>query len=144
MRYKLNYSFHAINRREENIIVTSIMALKRELRMSDRNKICISLLVVSLMTLIILENMYSESYSKETIKQQVSEKIEVALQSANNHFQEDDDECGNDQDFENKNDQLDQYLANRRKCLLKYCGDVCKTKSGANEGISSRIEFSYC
>ena len=83
-----------------------------------------------------LENMYSESYSKETIKQQVSEKIEVALQSANNHFQEDDDECGNDQDFENKNDQLDQYLANRRKCLLKYCGDVCKTKSGANEGIS--------
>ena len=66
------------------------MALKRELRMSNRNKICISLLVVSLMTLIILENMYSESYSKETIKQQVSEKIEVALQSANNYFQEDD------------------------------------------------------
>ena len=136
MRYKLNYSFHAINRREENIIVTSIMALKRELRMSNRNKICISLLVVSLMTLIILENMYSESYSKENIKQQVSEKIEVARQSPNNYSQEDDDECGNDQDFENRNDQLDQYLANRRKCLLKYCGDVCKTKSGANEGIS--------
>ena len=136
MRYKLNYSFHAINRREENIIVTSIMALKRELRMSGRNKICILLLVVSLMTLIILENMYSESYSKENIKQQVSEKVEVARQSANNYSQEDDDECGNDQDFENRNDQLDQYLANRKKCLLKYCGDVCKTKSGANEGIS--------
>ena len=119
------------------------MALKREIRMSDRNKKCVSLLVIFLMTVITSEYTYSESYSKEAIKQQVSEKIEVALQSENNYFQETDDECGNDQDFQNKNDQLDQYLANRKKCLLKYCGDVCKTKSGADKGISLRIEFSY-
>ena len=120
-----------------------IRALKRELRMSDRNKKCVLLLVISLMTVIILEYTYSESYCKEARKQQVSENIEVALQSENNYFQETDDECENDQDFENRNGQLEQYLANRRKCLLKYCGDVCKTKSGADKGISLRIEFSY-
>ena len=119
------------------------MTLKRELRMSDRNKKCVLLLVISLMTVIILEYTYSESYCKEARKQQVSENIEVALQSENNYFKETDDECENDQDFENRNGQLEQYLANRRKCLLKYCGDVCKTKSGADKGISLRIEFSY-
>ena len=135
------------------------MVLRRELRMSNKNKKCVLALVISLMTLVILQRIninepvssesmedldytYSESYIKETIKQQIRERIEVALQSANNYFQED-DECESDQDFENKNDQLDQYLTNRKKCLLKYCGDVCKTKSGADKGISLRIEFSY-
>ena len=122
-------------RREENIDVMCIMALKREVRMSDRNKKCILLLVISLMAIIILENKYSEFYSKKTIKQQVKEKTELPLQSANNYFHEDDDECGNDQDFK-RNDQLDQYLANRKQCLLKYCGDVCKTNFGSNKGIS--------
>ena len=127
------------------------MVLRRELRMSDRNKKCILLIVISLITLVILQRFitnepvssksmedldytYSESDIKETIKQQVREKIEAALQSANNYFQED-DECGSDQDFENRNDQLDQYLTNRRQCLLKYCGHVCKTKDGVNKGI---------
>ena len=135
------------------------MVLRRELRMSNKNKKCVLALVISLMTLVILQRItinepvssesmedldytYSESYIKETIKQQVREKIEAALQSANNYFQED-DECGSDQDFENRNDQLDQYLTNRKKCLLKYCGDVCKTKDGANKGIPWTFEFSY-
>ena len=112
------------------------MAMKRELRMSDRNKKCVLLLVISLMTVIILEYTYSESYCKEARKQQVSENIEVALQSENNYFQETDDECGNDQDFQNRIDKLDQYLANRKQCILKYCGDVCKTNFGSNKGIS--------
>ena len=135
------------------------MALRRELRMSDKNKKCILVLVISLMTLVIIQRftinepvsfksmddlnyMYSESYIKETIKQRVREKIDAALQSANNYFQ-DDDECGSDQDFENRKDQLDQYLTHRKKCLLKYCGAVCKTKDGANKGISLTFELSY-
>ena len=106
------------------------MALKRELRISDKNKKCIVVLVISLMTLVIVQHFtinepassksmeeldytYSKSYIKETIKQQVREKIEAALQTTNNHFQED-DECGSDQDLENRNDQLDQYLTNRK------------------------------
>ena len=72
------------------------MALRRELRMSDKNKKCILVLVISLMTLVILQRItinepvssesmddldytYSESYIKETIKQQVREKIEAAF-----------------------------------------------------------------
>ena len=125
-----------VSRRQENIIVTCIMALKRESTISDRNKKCILLLVIYLMTLIILEYTYSESYTTETAKQQVRENIGVTLQSTNNYFQVDDDECGNDQNFENTNDQLDQYLANRKQCLLKYCGDVCKTNFGSKKGIS--------
>ena len=135
------------------------MALRRDLRMSDKNKKCILVLVISLMTLVILQRItineplssesmedvdytYSESYIKETIKQQVREKIEAALQSANNYFQED-DECESDQDFENRNDQLDQYMTHRKKCLLKYCGAVCKTKDGAHKGIFLTFELSY-
>ena len=135
------------------------MVLRRELRMSDRNKKCILLIVISLITLVILQRFitnepvssksmedldytYSESDIKETIKQQVREKIEAALQSANSYFQENDD-CGSDQDFESINDQLDQYLTNRKQCLLKYCGDVCKTKDYAKKGIFLNFEFSY-
>ena len=135
------------------------MALRRELRMSDKNKKCILTLLISLMTLLILQHLtisepvssksmedldytYSESDIKETIKQQVREKIEAALQSANSYFQANDD-CGSDQDFESINDQLDQYLTNRKQCLLKYCGDVCKTKDYAKKGIFVTFEFSY-
>ena len=106
------------------------MALRRESKMSDKYKKCILVLVISLMTLVIIQRftinepvsfksmddlnyMYSESYIKETIKQRVREKIDAALQSANNYFQ-DDDECGSDQDFENRNDQLDQYMTHRK------------------------------
>ena len=135
------------------------MALRRELRMSDKNKKCILTLFISLMTLLILQHLtisepvssksmedldytYSESDIKETIKQQVREKIEAALQSANSYFQANDD-CGSDQDFESINDQLDQYLTNRKQCLLKYCGDVCKTNDYAKKGIFLTFEFSY-
>ena len=37
------------------------------------------------------------------------------------------DDCESDFTGENTEQRMDEYLKHRKQCLLKYCGDVCKT-----------------
>ena len=47
---------------------------------------------------------------------------------------EDDDGCENDYTGENTEQRMDEYLKHRKQCLLKYCGDVCKTRAESGGG----------
>merc|ERR1712018_1090600 len=38
------------------------------------------------------------------------------------------DDCESDFTGENTEQRMDEYLKHRKQCLLKYCGDVCKTR----------------
>ena len=128
------------------------MAFRRELRMNDKNKKCGIALVVSFVTLIILQ--YSSSFIpsdtksrenldwnqdiKARIKEQIKEKAESMINSARaiDDFFHEDDGCETDQSLENKNNVMEEYLVNRKHCLLKYCGDVCINDVFSCIGIS--------
>lgn len=128
------------------------MALRREFRMSDKNKKYAIVILFGLLTVAVLQYFstnepkleanltanldytYTDSDIKDMIKQQVKEKVEAMINSAKaitNYFNNED---GCESDPENADNVLEKYLINRKKCLLKYCGDVCKTKEEFNQG----------
>ena len=132
------------------------MVLRSKLRINDKNKKYAIALAISLTTLLLLQYFstnesanskgtgdldytYSESDIKEMIKQQIKDKAEEIFQSAkalSNYFHEEED-CEDDQNYETENNALDLYLDTRKKCLLKYCGNVCETEDGENRGMFS-------
>ena len=127
------------------------MAFRRELRMSDKNKKCGIALVVLILTLVLLQYFSSNAPSntnsrenldwsrdiKKMLKEQVKEKAESMINSAKaiEDFFHEDDGCESDQNQENKNNVMEEYLVNRKRCLLKYCGDVCRTKQESSRGM---------
>ena len=44
------------------------------------------------------------------------------------------DDCESDFAGENTEQRMDEYLKHRKQCLLKYCGDVCKTRQESGGG----------
>ena len=54
---------------------------------------------------------------------------------------EDDDGYENDYSGENTDQRMDEYLKHRKQCLLKYCGDVCKTRAESGGGKNLKIIF---
>ena len=45
------------------------------------------------------------------------------------------DGCESDFVGEFTNQRMDEYLKHRRECILKYCGDVCKTRAESGGGM---------
>ena len=45
-----------------------------------------------------------------------------------------DDDCESDFVGEYSEQRMDEYIKHRKNCLLKYCGDVCKTRHESGGG----------
>ena len=66
----------------------------------------------------------------QTGAQSILDKVGVipkGIDSAN-------DDCESDFTGENTEQRMDEYLKHRKQCLLKYCGDVCKTRQESGGG----------
>mgnify|MGYP007045517802 CR=1 FL=1 len=50
------------------------------------------------------------------------------------------DDCESDFAGENTEQRMDEYLKHRKQCLLKYCGDVCKTRQESGGGKYLGVE----